>query len=173
VRDSCPVWRSLPACALLIALSAACGPPTLKPQAMAEPDVACPGGWTAWSLEVLDRRAEREASAKVVTLVSDSLTKSFPGCAWNAAATAPRPSILIEINRFAAPFEDQTWNGVADWSVLVRDPGGRTLAEFEAQADVARPNYRDSNNEKEALEEVFHEALRKTVTALRSLPPAR
>jgi hypothetical protein len=140
---------------------------------MADPEVACPGGWTSWSLEVLDRRADREGSEKLVTLLSDSVTKSFPGCAWSGPGGTARPSVSIEVNRFAAPFAEETWNGVADWTVLVRDEEGRTLTEFEAESDVERPNYRSSNNEKEALQEVFNEALRRTVAGLRSVSRTR
>ncbi len=82
---------------------------------------------------------------------------------------AGQPSILIEVHRFSAPMEDDSWNGAAEWGVLARDAGGRTLVEFEAQADVARPNYRGVDNEKAALQQVFNEALTKTLEALRSV----
>lgn len=152
--------------------AAACGPPNLKPTSSADPGAPCIGGSMSWSIEVLDRRAEREASEKVVALVKDSITGSFPGCQWKAPGTAGTPSVLIEINRFSAPFQDGTWNGAADWSVLVRNASGQTLSEFEAEDDVERPNYMGSNNEKEALQEVFSEALRKTLAGLRAVPPS-
>ena len=158
---------------LLASLSTACGPPTLKPTASPDPQVACPGGWTSWSLEVLDRRAEREASEKVVALLTDSIEKSFPGCSWKGPGSAGLPAVSVEIYRFAAPFEDGTWNGVAEWSVRATDPDGRTLTSFEAESDVARPNYRGSNNEKEALQQVFREALTQTLTGLRSVSNPR
>ena len=165
--------RSLAAAAAVLLLSAvACGPPSLKPTTSADPTSSCIGGSMTWSIEVLDRRAEREASEKTVALVKDSVTGSFPGCKWTAPGTPGAPSILIEINRFAAPFQDGTWNGAADWSVLVRNAGGQTLTEFEAEDDVERPNYMGSNNEKEALQEVFSEALRKTLAGLRAVPPS-
>ena len=126
----------------------------------------------SWSIEVLDRRAEREASDRTVALVKDSITSSFPGCKWSAPGTAGTPSILVEINRFAAPFQDGTWNGAADFSVLVRNASGQTLSEFEAEDDVERPNYMSSNNEKEALQQVFREAIRKTLVGLRAVPPS-
>ncbi|MGE5278774.1 MAG: hypothetical protein ACM3SU_17425 [Acidobacteriota bacterium] len=157
---------------LLAFLSIACGPPTLKPTAAPDPQMACPGRWTSWSLEVLDRRAEREASEKVIALLADSIQKSFPGCSWKAAGSAALPAVSIEIYRFAAPFEDGTWNGVADWSVRAMDPEGRTLVSFEAQSDVERPNYQGSNNEKEALQQVFAEALKQTLAVLRSVSNA-
>jgi hypothetical protein len=153
----------------LAALSAACGPPTLRPAAATDAMVACPGGATSWSLEILDQRANREGSEKLVALLRDSITKSFPGCAWSGPDAADRPSILIEVHRLSAPLEDNTWNGAAEWGVLVQDAGGRTLVEFEAQADVFRPNYRGVDNEKAALQQVFNEALKKTLEALRSV----
>jgi hypothetical protein len=129
----------------------------------------CPGGVTAWSLEILDQRANREGSDKMVALLRDSITKSFPACDWSGPGAGNRPSILIEVHRFSAPLEDYMWNGAAEWGVLARDPGGRTLLEFEAQADVSRPNYRGVDNEKAALQQVFGEALKKTLDALRSV----
>jgi len=152
-------------------LAAACGPPTLQPRASPDPTQACPGGQTAWSLEIHDQRADREGTEKLVALLRDSITRSFPGCSWSAASAENRPSILIEIHRFSAPFRDETWNGAAEWGILVRDAGDRTLLEFEATAAVERPNYRNSNNEKEALQEVFNDALMKTLAALRSVSP--
>ena len=161
--------RTLAAIATAL-LAAACSPPTIRPSAVTDPQVTCPGTSSIWALEVLDRRAEREASEKVVALLRDALTKSFPGCSWKPAGSPGVPSISIEIHRFAAPFEEAMWNGVAEWTVLARSPEGRTLTEFQADADVARPNYRGSNNEKEALQQVFDEALRKTVGGLRAVP---
>lgn len=158
--------------AVLAVLSTACGPPTLKPTAAPDPEVACPGRWTSWSLEVLDRRADREGSERLVALLSDSIKKSFPGCSWSGPGGARLPAVSIEVHRFAAPFQEGAWNGVADWSVVALDPEGRTLIEFEAEYDVARPNYQGSNNEKEALQEVFSEALRRTLAGLRSVSNA-
>jgi hypothetical protein len=150
--------------------AAACGPPTLRPTSSTDPSVACPGGQTAWSLEILDQRANREGSQKLVALLSDSITRSFPGCSWGASDGAGRHgSILIEIHRFSAPFVDDSWSGAAEWAVLVRDASGRTLLEFEASDEVERPNYYGSNNEKEALQQVFEGALKKTLAALRSV----
>lgn len=162
--------RFLPVLPLLASLAAvSCGPPTLPPVAEPDPAIACPGNWTAWSLEILDRRADREGSEKLVALLKDSVRKSFPGCTWSEAGTADRPVISIEVHRFAAPFYDEMWNAAAEWTVWVRGPGGQTLAEFEAEATVERPNYRGSDNEKEALRQVFGEAFRRTVAGLRSV----
>jgi len=163
----------VPATFAALALAAiSCGPPTIKPVSNPDPGTACPGGSSVWSLEVLDRRAEREASEKVVALLRDSIVKSFPGCTWKEAGAAGVPSISIEIVRFAAPFDQATWNGAADWTVLARTADGRTLTEFEAEYEVERPNYRGSNNEKEALQEVYGEALKKTLAGLRAVPPS-
>ena len=155
---------------LLAGLSASsCGPPTVPPIAEPDPAVACPGSWRDWSLEILDRRANREGSEKLVATLTDSIRKSFPGCTWSPVGTADRPVISIEVHRFAAPFYDELWNAAAEWTVWVRGPAGQTLTEFEAEATVERPNYRSSNNEKEALQQVFGEALRRTVAGLRSV----
>jgi hypothetical protein len=162
--------RLLPILSLLAGLVAfSCGPPTLPPVYEPDPGIACPGRWTAWSLEILDRRADREGSEKLVALLGDSVRKSFPGCTWSEAGTADRPVISIEIHRFAAPFHDEMFNAAAEWTVSVRGPGGQTLTEFEAEATVERPNYRGSNNEKEALRQVFGDAFRRTVAGLRSV----
>jgi hypothetical protein len=158
--------------AALVLSAAACGPPNLKPTTSADPTASCIGGSETWSIDVLDRRAEREASEKTVALVKISITGSFPGCKWSPPDAPGVPSVLVEIHRFSAPFQDGTWNGAAEWSVLVRNAAGQTLTEFEAEDDVERPNYMGSNNEKEALQEVFAEALRKTLSGLRSVPPS-
>ncbi len=156
----------------LLTWAASCGPPTLRPRSSVDPSAACPGGQTAWSLEILDRRADREGSQKLVALLSDSITRSFPGCTWAPPDSAGGlGSILIEIHRFGAPFVEDTWSGAAEWDVLVRDPVGHTLLEFEASDEVERPNYYGSNNEKEVLQQVFEGALTKTLAALRSVSP--
>ncbi|MGH9369736.1 MAG: hypothetical protein ACRD3M_18960 [Thermoanaerobaculia bacterium] len=151
-------------------LAGACGPPGLRPTASADPTVACPGQWTSWSLEILDRRANREGSEKLAATLRDAIMKSFPGCSWSGPDGGDRPSVSIEIHRFAAPFEDYVWSAAAEWTVWVKDPAGVTLSEFEALAEVDRPNYYGSNNEKEALQQVFEEALRRTAAGLRAVP---
>ena len=149
-----------------------CGPPTIKPVSNPDPETACPGGSSVWALEVLDHRAEREGSEKLVALLRDSITKSFPGCTWKEAGAAGVPSVSIEIVRFAAPFDEATWNAAAEWTVLARTAEGRTLTEFQAESEVERPNYRGSNNEKEALQQVYGEALKRTLAGLRAVPPS-
>ena len=156
----------------LLPLAGSCGPPKVATVSAPDPENACFGGRPAWSLEVNDRRADREASERVVALLHDSIVKSFPGCTWSAPEKESRlPSLSIEIHRFRAPMQEGMWEGAADWNVLARDPEGRTLTEFDAISEVSRPNYQGSNNEKEALTQVFREALQKTLAGLRAVPP--
>lgn len=140
--------------------------PSVKPVGSPDPQAACPAGRTEWKLEIADQRAERRDSERVTTLLRDSLTRSFPGCHWTSGGGAD--TIRLEIHRFGVRF-DETWNAAADWTVLVADRGGRTLTEFEASAEVARPNYRGANNEREALQEAFEQALRRTLAGLRAV----
>jgi hypothetical protein len=166
-------WLLVPGLAAA-ALAVSCGPPTLKPVSSPDPEAACPGGRTAWSLDVLDRRAEREASEKTVALVQDSVRKSFPGCTWTAPKDGDNlPAITIEIHRFAAPYQEGMWEAAADWNVLARDASGRSLTDFDAVSEISRPNYQGSNNEKEALKQVLAEALQKTLAGLRAVPPVQ
>jgi hypothetical protein len=164
------VRRILLLLALSLALAASsCGPPTLRPVSRADPEVACPSRWTSWSLEVFDHRADREGSEKLATLVRETIVKSFPGCDWKEGTSDDRPTLSIEIHRFSAPLQEGLWVAAAEWSVWARDPAGRTLTEFEAQADLDRPNYAGVNNEKEALQQVFDEAMQRTLAGLRSV----
>jgi hypothetical protein len=161
--------RSLLSAALPLIAAVSCGPPTLKPVASVDPGTACPGGWTSWAIDVRDRRVDPEGSEKLVALLRDSIVRSFPGCSWSDRPDAARPTVTIEVHRFRAPFEEGTWNAVADWTVWVRDPSGRTVTQFDAEYDVERPNYQGSNNEKESLQQVFDEALRRTLAGLRAV----
>lgn len=154
---------------VLAAAAAACAPPTPRTITEPDPEIACPAGRTSWALEVLDRRAEREGSEKLVSLLRDSITGSFPGCVWKEPGTG-RPVVSIEIWRFRSDFDGSTsWEAVADWSVSVRDAAGRAVSVFESQADVLRPNYRGYNNERESLQEAFDRALRHTLRGLRAV----
>ena len=160
---------------LLAASGAACGPPTVKPVAAPDAEVACPGGGRQWSLEVLDRRAERENSEKLESLLRDSITKSFPGCEWARGEGAAGSKVTIEVHRFGVRQESgygSSWEAAADWSVLARDASGRTLTEFESNAEISRPNYRGLDNEKEALNQAFRQALDRTLAGLRAVSPA-
>ena len=166
------------AVAVLLA-AAGCGSTTgLTAVTYPDPSVSCPGALRSWKLEVLDRRARREGSEGMEALLGSSIRQSFPGCQWDGAGDAGR--IQIEVHRFAAVADGNSWEAAADWSVVVSDSSGRTLTEFEASEEVSRPNYRGSNNEKEALREAFDRAMRKTLAGLRSVtsvaalrPPGR
>lgn len=159
-------------CALALAF-AACGPPKIAPVSAAAAETTCPGGATAWALEILDRRADREGSEQTVALLKDSIVKSFPSCSWREPGAPGLPSLLIEINRFAAPYQEGMWEGAAEWSVLARNAAGQTLTDFEAISESSQPNYQGVNNEKQVLGRVFGEAFAKTVAGLRAVPPLK
>lgn len=153
-------------------LTAGCGSTGLAPVTYPDPSVACPGGLPGWKLEILDRRVRRDGSEGVQALIGNSIRQSFPGCQWDAAAGAGAGRVQIEIHRFVANADGNTWEAAADWGVLVTDPSGRTLTEFDATEEVSRPNYRGSNNEKEALRQAFDQAMRRTLAGLRSVTSA-
>ena len=106
-------------------------------------------------------------------LLRESLTRSFPGCQWASPTRRDAPTITIEIHRFAADFDGTIYDAAAEWTVSARDPTGRTLTEFQADASVSRPNYRGSDNEKEALRETFEKAVNRTLAGLRNLSGGR
>jgi hypothetical protein len=164
--------KSLLGIFVLALLTNACGSIGLTPVTYPDPSVPCPAGLAGWKLEVLDRRARRESSEGVQALVGQSIRQSFPGCQWDSAAGAGAGRVQIEVHRFAASQDGNTWEAAADWSVIASDPSGRTLTEFEANEEVSRPNYRGSNNEKEALREAFDRAMRRTLAGLRAVPSA-
>ncbi|MEP6767400.1 MAG: hypothetical protein ABJC61_01935 [Acidobacteriota bacterium] len=143
---------------------------TVAPVVAPDPQVACPGGVTAWRLEVADQRAERSDSPKVVSAIRESLVRSLPGCRWVAQPGAPL--IGIEVHRFSVK-QDDNWEAAIEWGVIARDAGGRTLTEFQAESLISRPNYRGVDNEKAALQEALDQAMRRTLTGLRSVPSAR
>jgi hypothetical protein len=122
---------------------------------------------------VLDRRASRESSEGVISLVADSIRRSFPGCRWDAEAGQNAGLIRIEIHRFATRPAGNTWDAAAEWTVTASDTAGATLTEFEADEEVSRPNYRGSNNAKESLREAFDRAIRRTLAGLRVVSSAR
>lgn len=157
-----------------IVLSAvACGSGAgLAPVAYPDPAAPCPAGRTGWKLEVLDQRANRESSEGVVSLIAESVKRSFPGCRWDAEAGADAGTLRIEVHRFATNPSGNTWDAAAEWTVTASDPAGATLTEFQADEEVSRPNYRGSNNAKESLREVFDRALRRTVAGLRVVSSA-
>jgi hypothetical protein len=153
----------------LVVLTAGCGSTGLTPAAYPDSTVPCPAGLPGWKLEVLDRRVRRDGSESVQTLLEQSIRKSFPGCQWDSAAGAGAGRVQIEIHRFSAHQDGNTWEAAAEWSIVASDPSGRTLTEFEANEEVSRPNYRGSNNEKEALREAFDRAMRRTLAGLRAV----
>lgn len=154
----------------LAALSAACGPATVRPASYADPDVTCPGGRASWNLEIKDERAEPKGSEKMVGAIRDGIQKSFPGCHWSAGPGAD--TITIEVHRFISRLDDDftSWEAAVEWTVRAQDAGGRTLTEFQAEEVLARPNYRGSDNEKESLTEAYQKALSRTVKGLQALP---
>jgi hypothetical protein len=152
--------------ALLLAASS-CGPPTVRPVSSPDPEAACPGGAAGWNLDLADQRAERPDSVRVLGGIRDSLAKSFPGCRWDAEAN--RGTIRVEVHRFQVAFDGETWNAAVEWSVLAQDPGRRTLTQFDATAEIERPNYRGVNNEKAALQEAFDQAMSRTIAGLRNV----
>jgi hypothetical protein len=161
--------RSVSGFIALALLAAGCASTGLAPVTYPDSSVPCPAGLRSWKLEVLDRRARRESSEGVQSLVAESVRRSFPGCEWNSAGAEGAGRVQIEIHRFAADPDGNTWEAAADWSVVVSDASGRTLTEFEATEEVSRPNYRGSNNEKEALREAFDRAMRRTLAGLRAV----
>lgn len=155
----------------IAALSTACGPATVRPATYSDPEVRCPGGRSAWTLEILDERAEPEGSDKAVAAIRDGIEKSFPGCAWTTGASTGVDAVVIEIHRFRSRLEEQaSWEAAVEWTVRAQNAGGRTLTEFQANEEVSRPNYRGSDNEKESLTEAYQKALERTVKGLRALP---
>ncbi|MEP6800692.1 MAG: hypothetical protein ABJC07_02050 [Acidobacteriota bacterium] len=143
---------------------------TVAPVVAPDPQVACPGGLTAWRLEISDQRADRSDSAKVVTAIRESLVRSLPGCRWMTESAAPL--IGIEIHRFSVR-KDGNWEAFVEWSVVARDPGGRTLTDFQSESQISRPDYRGVDNEKAALQEALEQAMRRTLSGLRSVPSTR
>ena len=161
--------RALP---LLFAVSVlSCGSATkgLKPVTAPDSTVPCPGGQLFWNLEISDQRAERADSERLQSLLKESLAHSLPGCQWPNPARRDAPTIAIEIHRFRADFDGAIWDAGAEWTVSVRDPSGRTLTEFQADARTSRPNYRGSDNQKETLRAAFEEAVTRTLTGLRNV----
>ena len=164
---------ALPAVSCVLLSFSNCGPSgpgSLRPVSAPDAETGCPGGRSAWKLDVLDRRAERRETDKVTALVADSIRQSFPGCTWDRAA-ADTPTITVELNTFSSTYNygDGMWDAVASWTVSARE-AGRTLTEFECDAKDSQPNYRNTNNEKEVLTRVFEEALKRALAGIRAIP---
>jgi len=153
----------------LVLAAASCGPASggLRPVGTADAENACPGGRRSWNLEISDQRADRGDSDRVRELIRQSLARGFPGCQW--AGNAQAPTIAVEIHRFAVNFDGSLFDAAAEWAVAARSPTGQTLTQFDAEARVSRPNYRSSNNEREALRAAFEQAVERTLAGLRNL----
>ena len=141
----------------------------MKPVTARDSEVPCPGGQLVWNLEIKDQRAERADSQRLAGLLRESLSHSFPGCQFADKARPDAPTISIEIHSFSADFDGGIYDAAAEWTVLARDASGRTLTEFQAEAQASRPNYRGSNNEKEVLQQVFEQAINRTMAGLRNV----
>ena len=159
---------------LFVGLALSCSTTAgFKPVSAQDSDVPCPGGSLIWNLEINDQRAQRLESERLAGLLRDSLSHSFPGCQWASPSRRDAPTIAIEIHSFAADFDGAIYDATAEWTVSARDASGRTLTEFQADARVSRPNYRGSNNEKEALRAAFEEAVNRTLAGLRAVSAGR
>jgi hypothetical protein len=157
------------ACALAV-LASACGPATVRQASYGDPTVPCPGAQRRWILDIVDRRADREATGQAIASIREGIQKSFPGCQWAVSSEPGTGTISIEIHRFASRLDGGSWEAAAEWTVSAASSSGRTLTEFETNEEVSRPNYRGSDNEKESLTQAFHKALERTVNGLRALP---
>jgi len=149
--------------------AAACTTPTVKPVVAKDPEIACPGGVTAWRLGLSDQRADRRDSEKVLRAIRESIARSLPGCQW---VEKDAPEISIEVDRFQVRNNEDTWEAFAEFDVIARDRGGRTLTQFRAESSIARPNYRGMDNEKLALQEALDEAMQRALAGLRAVPNA-
>jgi hypothetical protein len=159
-----------PALVLTLLSAGACGPATVRPTSYPDPEVPCPGGRSAWSLQIVDQRAEKDASDRMVHDVRDAIEKSFPGCKWTSAEGGD--TIVIEIHRLASRYSEGGWDAAAEWQVTVRGANGGTLTEFEANEEASSPNYSGRDNEKETLSEAFRKAVEKTAKGLRGVSAA-
>ncbi|HEY6147145.1 MAG TPA: hypothetical protein VIZ69_05585, partial [Thermoanaerobaculia bacterium] len=142
---------------------------TVAPVVAKDPEIACPGGATSWRLAIADQRADRRDTEKVVRAIRESIARSLPGCQWVEGAA---PEISIEIHRFDVRQQEGTWEAQVELTVIARDRGGRTLTEFQADASIARPEYRGLDNEKLALQEALADAMRRALTGLRAVSNA-
>jgi len=159
-----------PIALLLAALAASCGPATVRPASYSDPATPCPGGQSRWNLEILDQRAERDATEKMTAAIRNGIQSSFTGCRWSASPEAGAGTITIEVHRFASVHDVESWEAAVEWSVRATTAEGRTLTEFEANEEVSRLNYRGSDNEKESLTQAFQASLERTIKGLRALP---
>lgn len=165
------MFRWLPAF-LVATLSISCAGGTLRPLSYPDPDAPCPARLVNWRLEIADQRANRGDSERVTLLLRDSITRSFPGCRWQASEDGKVPKILIELHRFGVVRDGNYWDAAAQWTVVASDAEGRTLVEFQSDSEISRPNYRGANNELEAMKQAFDQAFRRTLEGLRNVSAA-
>lgn len=151
-------------------LAAGCGSAPVRSVSFPDAEVPCPGGRMGWNLQVLDRRADREDTERAVVTVREGIQKSFPGCRWTESEPTEEPTITIQVHRLATDKISGSWEAAAEWTVSVRDGGGRVVTEFEANEEVLRPDYRGADNEKESISEAFRKALERTVKGLSAIP---
>ncbi|HEX4440516.1 MAG TPA: hypothetical protein VH854_10630 [Thermoanaerobaculia bacterium] len=150
-------------------LATGCGPATVRPTSYPDPEVPCPGGRTAWNLLIIDDRAEKIASERMIHDVRDGIQKSFPGCQWKNEPEGGGDTITIEIHRLASRYSDGDWDAAAEWDVTVKSAQGGTLTHFEANEEASSPNYSNRDNEKETLSDAFRKAIEKTAKGLRGV----
>jgi hypothetical protein len=154
-----------------VSLMACTGPASQKVEPVTTPEAsdACPAGRASWALEIVDQRAERDRvdSARMTSILTESIQGSFPGCRWEAPGGA-EPAIRIEVWQFRSSFIGGYWEARAAWSVEVARVGGSSA--FEVDEGVTRPNYSGSNNEAQSLRDVFAAAMKKTTDGLRADP---
>jgi len=150
--------------------AAGCGPAPIRPLSFPDPEVSCPAGLISWKLDVVDRRAEPEATEKAVASIRSGIQDSFPGCRWNASSAEPEggaPTITVTIHRLGVVEHDRYQDAAAEWTVTATNASGSTLTEFEANEEESRPAY--SGADEEALNEAFRKALQRTVKGLAAM----
>jgi len=150
-------------------LAGGCGPATVRPTAYPDPEVPCPGGRAQWNLLIVDERAEKVASERMIHDVRDAIQKSFPGCQWKNEPEGGGDTITIEIHRLASRYSEGGWDAAAEWDVTVKSAQGGTLTNFEANEEASSPNYSGRDNEKETLSDAFRKAVEKTAKGLRGV----
>lgn len=145
------------------ALAAACGPAPIQPISYPDPEVPCPAGLISWRLDIVDSRAEPEASEKMVSRIREGVQGSFPGCKWVRDAEGV-PTITITVFRLGVSEHDRYQDAAAEWSVSATNPSGSTLTQFDANEQESRPAY--SGADTEALNEAYRKALQRTIKGL-------
>jgi hypothetical protein len=125
----------------------------------------------SWRLDVLDRRAQPEASDEMMGAVRAGIESSFPGCRWSTASagteSAGTPTITITVYRLGVFERDRYQIAGAEWNVAATNSNGSTLTEFDANEDDTRPAY--SGADEEALNEAFRKAMQRTVRGLAAM----